>query len=204
MAVAVFEEETTSEEIEISVCKASVKKEESVKTWNLDSGASHHMTPSREILQDFDDTVKGKVKWGDGKRSPVEGRGRVTMRMKDKYGGYELTLKEVYYAPELDQNLISVRQFDEKGFKITTFRGVKKISEDGEVFLKGYWNEKVKMYETRAEVYLKSCQASGKKKEEEKIVELEISGKRATIDLWHARFGHQLGLPDACEAKGKL
>ena len=121
------------------------------------------------------------------------------MKMSDKYGGYELILNEVYYALDLDQNLMSERKFDEKGFKLITYKGVKQVLNVEETFLKGYWNETTKMYQCKAKKILQGSEIILKKSEN-----IEISGNRATISLWHRRFGHVLSLPEVCEARGKL
>lgn len=121
------------------------------------------------------------------------------IKTKDQYGAYELILKEVYYAPNLDKNITSKRRFDEKGFKLVTYKGVKQIKDMKEVFQKGYWNESAKMYQCKAKKILQGNETWLKKNED-----IGIIGNRATVNLWHKRFGHVLALPKVCEAKGKL
>ena len=199
--IAILEnEDGQKERIKAIVNKSSVKEEEDHKLiWNIDSGASDHMTPYKDILIDFNDNITGNVRWGDGKKSPILGKGKVTMKMRNKYGGYELTLKEVYYAPNLDQNLMSERKFDENGFKVITYKGVKEVMDGKEIFLIGYWNEMEKMYQSKARMILQGNEAKTKKSEK-----IEATGNKATLNLWHKRFGHVLALPDVCEAKGEL
>ncbi|KAJ1518934.1 hypothetical protein ONE63_011456 [Megalurothrips usitatus] len=202
VVVAVIDSED-SEDFKAVASKSSLndkEKKEPTKIWFADSGASHHMTPHKEIMKDFNGNVKGSVKWGDGQKSPVKGKGSVVLKLEDDCGGYELTLKEVYYAPDLEQNLMSERQFDEKGFKVTTYKGVKKVSDKNEIFLKAHWDNEAKMYRVNAEAVLSrnEKEASGKKEN------ISLTGKRASVDLWHRRFGHLVTLPKVCEVKGKL
>ena len=41
--------------------------------WYLDSGASNHMTGSKESFSELDDDVTGTVKFGDGSRVAIQG-----------------------------------------------------------------------------------------------------------------------------------
>ena len=43
------------------------------RRWYLDSGASNHMTGSKEAFSELDDNVTGTVKFGDGSRVASEG-----------------------------------------------------------------------------------------------------------------------------------
>jgi hypothetical protein len=60
-------------------------------------------------MQDFDDNVIGSVKWGDGWSSAMKGKGKVVITVSDQCGGYQLTLQEVYYTPDLKETLLSER-----------------------------------------------------------------------------------------------
>ncbi|KAG8238529.1 hypothetical protein J437_LFUL018201 [Ladona fulva] len=70
--------------------------EKETMKWFVDSGASEHMTPHREILTNFDGLYKGCVE----------------LELKDKNGGWLVKLERVLYVPELQDNLISLRQID--------------------------------------------------------------------------------------------
>ena len=119
--------------------------------------------------------------------------------MRNKYGSYELTLKEVYYAPSLDQNLMSERKFVENGFKTVTYKGEKQVMDGSEIFLIGYWDENNKMYQSKARTIFQGNETRLKRNKD-----IEITGSKATVNLWHKRFGHVLALPEVCDAKGKL
>ena len=45
--------------------------------WYLDSGASNHMTGSREAFSELDGGVTGSVKFGDGSMVEIRGRGTI-------------------------------------------------------------------------------------------------------------------------------
>ena len=48
--------------------------------WYLDSGASNHMTGSKESFSELDDDVTGTVKFGDGSRVAIQRRGTIIFR----------------------------------------------------------------------------------------------------------------------------
>ena len=48
--------------------------------WYLDSGASNHMTRSKASFFELDDDVSSTVKFGDGSRVAIQGRGTIIFR----------------------------------------------------------------------------------------------------------------------------
>ena len=48
--------------------------------WYMDSGASKHMTGSKEAFSKLDDDVTGTVKFGDGSRVAIRGRDTIIFR----------------------------------------------------------------------------------------------------------------------------
>ena len=46
----------------------------------LDSGVSNHMTGSKAAFSELDDDVIGTVKFGDGSRVAIRGRGTIIFR----------------------------------------------------------------------------------------------------------------------------
>ena len=48
--------------------------------WYLDSGASNHMTGSKESFSELDGDVTGTVKFDDGSRVAIQGSGTIIFR----------------------------------------------------------------------------------------------------------------------------
>ena len=48
--------------------------------WYLGSGANNHMTSSKAAFSELDDDVTGTVKFGDGSRVAIQGRGTIIFR----------------------------------------------------------------------------------------------------------------------------
>ena len=76
-----------------------------VESWILDSGASFHSSPSKELFQYFKPGNFGKVYLADNKALEIEGKGDVCIKTTS---GNQWTLEDVRYIPGLKKNLISV------------------------------------------------------------------------------------------------
>ena len=48
--------------------------------WYLDSGASNHMTGSKDSFSELDGDVTGTMKFGDGSRVAIQGHGTIIFR----------------------------------------------------------------------------------------------------------------------------
>ena len=81
----------------------------------LDSGASNHMTGSKASFSELDDDVTGTVKFGDGSRVAIQGRGTIIFRCQN---GEHHALTDVYYIPQLRSSIISIGQLDERGSEV--------------------------------------------------------------------------------------
>ena len=73
--------------------------------WYLDSGASNHMTGSKAAFSELDDDVTDMMKFGDGSRVAIRGRGTIIFRCQN---GEHRKLTNVYYIPQLRSSFISI------------------------------------------------------------------------------------------------
>ena len=94
--------------------------------WYLDSGASNHMTGSKDSFSELDGDVTGTVKFGDGSRVAIQGRGTIIFRCQN---GEHRALKDVYYIPQLCSSIISIGQLDERGSEVLIKDGVLRIRD---------------------------------------------------------------------------
>ena len=88
------------------------------RNWYLDSGCSNHMAKGESIFKDIDDSVKVKVRLGNG--SVVESKGKGTVMVETKKG--TRFIKDVLLVPNLKENLLSIGQMLEKEY-IIHFKG---------------------------------------------------------------------------------
>ena len=150
---------------------ASTEKEMSFKVkhystfpskWVLDSGATRHMSCSRE---DFGSLVKHpkdkKVYMGDGSEVPAYRIGTIELNAN-------LVLKGVLHVPDFTVNLCSVSKLDRDGLTVTFVNTCCAIARDGENVICGTGNAGLYMLNNDDETAL--------------VI--------ATSTLWHRRLGH--------------
>ena len=95
-----------------------------VESWILDSGESFHLSPSKELFQNFKSGNFGKVYIADNKDLEIEEKGDVCIKTNS---GIQWTLEDVRYIPGLKKNLISVGQLDSTGYATEFGKGSWKI-----------------------------------------------------------------------------
>ena len=99
---------------------------EQEQQWYLDSDASNHMTGSKAAFSELDDNVTGTVKFGDGSRVAIRGRGTIIFRCQN---GEHRTLTDIYYIPQLRSSIISIGQLDERDSEILIKDGILRIRD---------------------------------------------------------------------------
>ncbi|KAA8519704.1 hypothetical protein F0562_013851 [Nyssa sinensis] len=145
----------------------------SQNVWYLDSGCSNHMTGNREIFVELDGNYSSQAKLGDGKSKNVEGKGIVSILTK---GGKEKFIHDVLYVPCLTQNLLSVGQMIQKGYKLV-FDG-----EECLIFDKKNSTTVAKVDMTSNRVFPLGASLSD-----------QVVLKSESVDesyIWHLRYGH--------------
>ncbi|XP_074374854.1 uncharacterized protein LOC141715975 [Apium graveolens] len=83
--------------------------------WYLDNGTSNHISGFRSKFKTLDDGVTGLVRFGDGSTVSIKGKGTIGFQCKN---GEELTFHDVYFIPDLCNNIISLGQLSENGNKV--------------------------------------------------------------------------------------
>ena len=104
-------EELQDEQLFVVSCFATSSSQ---KTWLIDSGCINHMTYDQGLFKELDKTVISKVRIGNGAYLAVKGKGTMAIEV---HTGLKLIFN-VLYVPEINQNLLSVGQPLEKGYKV--------------------------------------------------------------------------------------
>uniref|UniRef100_A0A3Q7J7D3 Uncharacterized protein n=1 Tax=Solanum lycopersicum TaxID=4081 RepID=A0A3Q7J7D3_SOLLC len=86
--------------------------------WFVDSGCSNHMCGERGTFSSLDTSFTHNVKLGNNHKLMVGGKGVVKIMLK----GINYVINDVYYIPELKNNLVSVGQLQERGLDVL-FKG---------------------------------------------------------------------------------
>lgn len=141
--------------------------------WFLDNGASNHMTGDRSKFRELDESITGRVKFGDASTVQIKGKGSILFSCKN---GDQWLLQDVYYIPSLQCNMVSLGQLTETGHRVV-------MDEDVlEVFDKSPWRLVMKVRRTVNRLYR---------------IELKLAHPVSLLSslddpawLWHARLGH--------------
>ncbi|KAL5819990.1 hypothetical protein ACOSQ4_023832 [Xanthoceras sorbifolium] len=154
-----------------------------IESWILDSGASFHATPCREIMENYVSGNFGKVHLADDETLKIVGKGDIRLKLPN---GSTWKLQGVRHIPGLKRNLISIGQLDGEGY-CTTFSGCEwKITKGALVVARG-----------------KKCGTLYVTSNLENIVAVADSNGKS--NLWHQRLGHmsEKGMKTLL-SKGKL
>ncbi|XP_013654467.2 uncharacterized protein LOC111214380 [Brassica napus] len=89
--------------------------DEKENMWYLDNGASNHMSGDRRYFTKINESITGKVKFGDDSRIDIKGKGSIEFT---DINGEPRIMCYVYYIPDLKSNIISLGQATEAGCDI--------------------------------------------------------------------------------------
>ncbi|KAI9160606.1 hypothetical protein LWI28_009895 [Acer negundo] len=87
--------------------------------WFLDSGCSNHMCGDKTLFSSFNESFRQTVKLGNNTKMSVVGKGNVRLQVSE----FMHVLTDVFYVPELRNNLLSIGQLQEKGLAILIQHG---------------------------------------------------------------------------------
>ncbi|XP_076951545.1 uncharacterized protein LOC143624939 [Bidens hawaiensis] len=80
--------------------------------WYLDNAVSKHMTRNRDYFSELNDSITRRIKFGDGSCVMIKGKGSILLEGKT---GEQKLLTDIYYIPDLQNNIISLGQATESG-----------------------------------------------------------------------------------------
>ena len=142
-----------------------------VESWVMDSGASFHATPCKDLMLNFRTGNFGKVRLADDETLDIAGMGDINLRTSL---GTSWTLKDVRYILRLKKMLISVGQLDKEGYRVTFGDGKWKVIKGNLVVARG---------EKRGTLYIV----------EQSIYEVNVVANEIdSSTLWHQRVGHMI------------
>ena len=149
----------------------SSKEEKGV--WFLDSGCSNHMTGERGWFTELDESFKHSVRLGNSSRMAVQGKGNIRFEVE----GLTQVVTDVYYIPNLTNNLLSIGQLQEKQLTV--------VIENGEC--KIYHHQRGLIVESKMTLNRMFLLYAKKKPRSEACLKVE---EEDLGTLWHRRYGH--------------
>lgn len=93
-----------------------------VNIWFMDSCASYHMTPYKELMDNYKKASIQKIKTGSSVIE-VEGEGSVTFFLSRNGEKVQVTFNNVLHVPELTANLLSIKHLNKTFGMVSTFTG---------------------------------------------------------------------------------
>jgi len=85
------------------------------KFWLIDSDCTNHKTYEKILFNELKPTKIFIIRIGNGDKVLVEGKGTVVI--KTSLGNK--VVSDVLYVPDIDQNMLSIYQLVEKGYKVS-------------------------------------------------------------------------------------
>jgi hypothetical protein len=148
------------------------KKEE---IWFLDSGCSNHMTGNKEWFYELEENFNRTVKLGNDTRMAVVAKGSIKVQIN----GIIQVISDVYYIPELKNNLLSIGQLQEKGLTILIQDGTCKVYHSKRGVIMQTNMSRNRMFFVVAYMPQRNSMC---------LQTEDVSEKEA--HMWHCRFGH--------------
>lgn len=152
-------------------------------TWYIDSGASFHICNNKELFKDILRELKTpkKIELGNGEVITVTHEGDLDIQSVNKFGKYQLNVKNVLYMPQSAVNLLSVAQITKREYAVIFFQDECKIVDPktDRIIIKlaiegtGYKFNATPLVNTNCMLHSQSQDDEDK-----------------TAVLWHKRFAH--------------
>jgi len=124
---AKVQEDEAKEEDELLLMAHVFLKQSKEEEWFLDFGCINHMTRNKDWFSEMDESFRHTVKLGNNTKMAVMGKGIVRLHVN----GVTNVVSNVYYVPDLKNNLLSIGQLQEKGLTILIEDGKCKVNHPG-------------------------------------------------------------------------
>ncbi|RVX02924.1 hypothetical protein CK203_023294 [Vitis vinifera] len=141
--------------------------------WFLDSRCSNHTCANKEWFSGLDEEFRQSVKLGNNSKMTMLGKGNIRW----KIAGVTQVITDVFYIPELKNNLLSVGQLQERGVAILIQHGVCRVYHPKKGFIMQTTMYANKMFILLAKILSKASTCF------QTILE-------DNTHLWHCRYGH--------------
>ncbi|EUC57664.1 Copia-like polyprotein/retrotransposon, partial [Rhizoctonia solani AG-3 Rhs1AP] len=175
-------------------------------SWILDSGASRHMTPNRHWFMTYQPLLTPiYIRVGNGNQIVASGVGRISIMVQNRQGiESEAVVEDVLHVPDLNSNLLSVRELNKRGVDVLFNKSSGAILVGGEGRDKelGYAKEVNGLFKLNARIQRtestthvafvdsRSQNDSNDQEAREFVAYNAHTIARADLTTWHRRLGH--------------
>jgi len=143
--------------------------------WIADTGASHHMTKSKDFFVSYTAFQEPRpITLGNNKPMLAYGKGDIHVET----GWKKCYLKDVWYTPDVVKNLFSVPTAADKGMEYWMDHSSCRISKNGETIVVGKRHRG--LYRLQIQMILPTLPA-----------EVYVASTVDSLQVWHERLGHQ-------------
>ncbi|KAJ8524908.1 hypothetical protein ON010_g16208 [Phytophthora cinnamomi] len=147
-------------------------------SWLVDSGASHHMCSSREML--FGTSPSGlAITVANGGLLHANVKGSCVIRVQKENGTSVVLLHKVHFVPGLKRNLLSVTELGEHGISCSFNRATCRLSNHA--------GNVVAIAERRGKLWILHGEAANSHKG---AAAMFVDVPTSTLQHWHQRLGH--------------
>ncbi|KAG8377191.1 hypothetical protein BUALT_Bualt08G0002500 [Buddleja alternifolia] len=138
--------------------------------WIIDSGASYHITPHRDMFTSYTSGNFGRVRMANHGVTEVIGMGNINLETDT---ACRLILRDVRHIPDIRLNIISNGKLDDDGYVSNFGEGKWKLTKGSLITAKG---------KKKNSLYLMQAKLSNG--------EVNAAVNNSSIELWHKRLGH--------------
>lgn len=149
--------------------------------WILDTGATRHITPHKQLLTDLRQAPDAViVTFGNGSTGEALLIGDAYLQPNP--GSPLIKLTDVLYIPNAADNLLSVSQATKRGFNFSFNSTDCQISKDNQMIATGRANPSSSIYHLASHCLKPSSAAH--------TMTTAYASRASTPELWHRRLGH--------------
>nr|GEX39448.1 zinc finger, CCHC-type [Tanacetum cinerariifolium] len=117
--------------------------------WYLDNGSSNHMTGTKSHFRDINESITGRIRFGDGSYVQIKCRGSILLGCKNNE---QKIVSDEYYIPNLKSNIISLGQLTKIGCKIIMDGNKLTLYDKNKKLLIKVERSKNRLYSTRLQI----------------------------------------------------
>lgn len=140
----------------------------------MDKGCSNYLTGNKQLLVDFDSSRKTKIKYVTDEYLNAKGARNFRLKINN---GKTVLIKDVWYVPGRNRNLMNVGKLIEKGFSVTMKNNLLKFYDYNQKLIMQFELGRNMTFMVNVATTNTQC--------------LNARNVEGESEMWHKRLGHQ-------------